>query len=94
MPPLFERGQRSWWSSSKCWKLRTTSPKLCPLLGWGGPSADIRPAQLPGKRRASRCTPLLPRRLGEEEIEEKLAQYRMELEAKAELQAQQAGPEK
>jgi hypothetical protein len=33
-------------------------------------------------------------RLGEEEIEEKLAQYRSELEAKAELQAQQAAPDK
>lgn len=33
-------------------------------------------------------------RLGEEEIEERLAQYRSELEAKAELKAQQAAPEK
>lgn len=32
--------------------------------------------------------------LGEDEIEEKLAQYRMELEAKAELQSAQAAPEK
>ncbi len=32
--------------------------------------------------------------LGEEEIEEKLGQHRVELEAKAELQAQQAAPDK